>query len=160
MDGRPGGRAVICACSPMFCRGPRCDCAYSTWFVCHCLDTDQSRLTPALSAQQLSAPMAPHLTLSELDFVHDQEKNGKTPIQIHAMLMRKRDTAGRQDGRPGGRAVVCAFSPKCCRDPRNRVGTIVGTVVGTPMNSRMDHNIHSKKFSEGNLLNKICGFHV
>ena len=86
---------------------------------CQCLDTDQSRLTPALSAQQLSVPMAPHLTLSELDFVHDQEKKGKTPIQIHAMLMRKRDTAGRQvNGWPTGRAGggLC-ISPRFCRDP-------------------------------------------
>ena len=61
---------------------------------CQCIDTDQSRLTPALSAQQLLVPTAPRLTLSELDFVHDQEKKGKTPIEIHAMLMRKHDRQG------------------------------------------------------------------
>ena len=38
--------------------------------------------------------MAPHLTLAELDFVHGQEKNGKTTIEIHTLLTRKRDRQG------------------------------------------------------------------
>ena len=36
--------------------------------------------------------MAPHLTFAELDFLQQKEKAGKTPIQIHSLLvsLRKR----------------------------------------------------------------------
>lgn len=38
------------------------------------------------------ATMAPHLTLAELDFLQEKQKAGKTPIQIHSLLvsLRKR----------------------------------------------------------------------
>ena len=34
--------------------------------------------------------MAPHLTPAELDFVHRQAHLGKTPVQVHALLMARR----------------------------------------------------------------------
>ena len=38
--------------------------------------------------------MAPHLTPAELDFAHDLAGKGKTPIQVHTALARRRGRQG------------------------------------------------------------------
>ena len=40
------------------------------------------------------ATMAPHLTLAELDFLQEKQKTGKTPIEIHSLLVSLRQRKG------------------------------------------------------------------
>ncbi len=41
-----------------------------------------------------NATMAPHLTLAELDFIHEKERAGNTPVETHALLTTQRARHG------------------------------------------------------------------
>ena len=52
----------------------------------------QALLSAAIACS--NATMAPHLTLAELDFIHEKERVGNTPVETHALLTTQRARHG------------------------------------------------------------------
>ena len=58
------------------------------------IDCSHSRFVLRFASCPTFCQMAPHLTPAELDFIHEQEALGKSPIELHRLLTRRRARQG------------------------------------------------------------------